>query len=542
VAYAHRRLYGHGIWLPLSWWAADRSVSFAIRSAISRYVLHGDGVIVTTTSVDTDIIDSVVTELRQPITLGGSHEERTFELYKKHITAAVVEWSTKVVQYLAVDRQFDQDFAIPIVRSDTDDIEMQVPCPPPAINDPDLAACTGLHWQVDVELVEAVTPRGRGLDGHALFAGDQSLYLTWMRSGRDGVAFESERFDFVLAGTPPIARLARPRLRMPGLPTWADLMAAQGGKGVRLSPAGRRVEVMRMLVGDRASLTGLFAGPMLPALRTFRPTAEKRTSESGAVVLRTGSDDHPHETYLTFKSIFALVGDDRDDAEVRRQVDEMLECGILRRGVILGCARCGKPAFVAVDDLAQVNRCPRCSATNVLSQERWKDPVAEPQWYYDLHPTAREHLSQNGEVPLLLSHHLRSTSRSYVDAPELELVDAEGNKLAETDLIALADNELIVAEAKKSGTMGAGRELRNAVAKRALLAEQLRADQIVIATADPGWEQASIEALRAEINNKPWQILAPRARVISGLGTGKVEDLVVDAATGNVSPWAPAKP
>jgi DNA-directed RNA polymerase subunit RPC12/RpoP len=545
LAYLYQRLYGHGIWLPTAWWATngtpDKLVSFAVRTVVSRHVLHGDSIAVATTSVDSATMDAILADLRQPTAWGEGDEERMAQRYEKHITRDALEWSADGVLYLAVDGQFDQDYAIPITRNDAGDVEMVVPCPPPVVNHPDLAACTTLHWQVDIELIEADTPRGRGLDGHTLLADGQDPYLTWIRSGRDGVVYESERLNFIVAGTSPASRLARPRLRVPSLATWAGLMVAQDGKRMQFSAAGRRVEVMRRLWGDRAALAEQFAGPMLPVLRAFRPSGKKSTfvfDETDGVVLPTGAGDHLWEGYLTFAGILKYGGADDDSVpEFRGQIDESLERGILRRGLILGCAQCGRPAFLAIDELAQVNRCPRCSAHNNLSHPRWKQPKTEPQWYYDLHPTVREHLSQDGEIPLLLSHHLRAKSRSYVDVAELELTNPDTGPLAEADLIALSDGQMITAEAKRPGSLGTARELRRAVAKRALLAEQLRADQILIATAEAEWQQASIDALCHEIRNRPWSITAPRARLVCGLGTNAVTDLRVDAETGQISPW-----
>ncbi|MER7273478.1 hypothetical protein ABT369_03375 [Dactylosporangium sp. NPDC000244] len=545
LAYAYQRLYGRAIWLPTTWWkpsdVTDEQVASSVRRVISRHVSRGDTVTITTTSLDDPAVDSILADLRQPTFWVEGDQERQSQRFQEQVTRGVVDWPVDGVQYLAVDGQFDQDYAIPITRNDADDLEMVVPCPSPVINHPDLAASAGLHWQVDVELIEGSTPRGRGLDGHVLLADGQDPYLTWIRSGRDSVVYESERFNFIAAGTPPASRLARPRLRAPGLATWTDLMATQDGKRMVFSAAGRRVEVMRQLWGDRAALAAHFAGSMLPMLRAFRPSSKKsalKFDNTDGVVLPTGAGDHLWEGYLTFAGILAHGNAGGDSAtEFRTRVDEMLERGILRRGLVLGCVQCGRPAFITVDDLAQVNRCPRCATLNNLSQARWRQPETEPHWYYDLHPTVREHLSQDGEIPLLLSHHLRVNSRSYVDIAEVELRNADTGPVAEADLIALSDGQLVTAEAKRPGSLGVAKELRRVVAKRALLAEQLRADQIVLATAHTEWEQSSIDALCREIRERPWSVAAPVARLVCGLGTSTVTDLRVDAETGRTSPW-----
>ena len=164
--------------------------------------------------------------------------------------------------------------------------------------------------------------------------------------------------------------------------------------------------------------------------------------------------------------------------------------------LILGCAECGRPAFRSVDEVGRhFNHCPRCGAANNLVQQRWRKPAEEPYWYYDLHPSARERLAKNGDVPLQLSQHLRSTSRNHVDIAELELLDASGSPEAEADLIALSNGDIVTAEGKRPGTLGTGRELRRCVAKRATFADVLCADQIIVATADQQFDSASVRAL-----------------------------------------------
>jgi hypothetical protein len=96
---------------------------------------------------------------------------------------------------------------------------MMMPSPAPVVEDPELAWSDGLRWHADLELLPSAMPRGRGPDGQALFAPGENIHLTNVRSGRDGISYDAGRRDFVPAGTSPLARLARPRLREPG-PSW----------------------------------------------------------------------------------------------------------------------------------------------------------------------------------------------------------------------------------------------------------------------------------------------------------------------------------
>ena len=179
-------------------------------------------------------------------------------------------------------------------------------------------------------------------------------------------------------------------------------------------------------------------------------------------------------------------------------------------------------------------------AANTLARVQWRDPVEEPSWYYDLHPVARELLGDHGEVPLLLSRHLRSSSRRYADMPELELRDTSGSPEAEADLIAVSDDEVIIAEAKSNDTLGGNaRQVRRAAAKRVRLADVLCADQIVLATTRPEWSTSSITEIRSAVTGHPWPAaLQPAVRLITGLGSDQVKDLRLDLASGAFNDWS----
>ncbi len=159
----------------------------------------------------------------------------------------------------------------------------------------------------------------------------------------------------------------------------------------------RRVEIVRRLWGDRAAVTETFAGPVFSVLRRFLPVPKPiKLAEEEGVVLPTGAGDVRYESYLTFEGIRRAAGDSLNDQEVRQQTDNLLQRGVLRRGLLLLCGQCGRAGFVSIDDLRQVNECARCQARNDLVQPRWKKPADEPTWHYDLHAVVRDLIAQNG--------------------------------------------------------------------------------------------------------------------------------------------------
>jgi hypothetical protein len=189
------------------------------------------------------------------------------------------------------------------------------------------------------------------------------------------------------------------------------------------------------------------------------------------------------------------------DAEVRDSLDRLLTHGALRRGLVLGCASCSSKHFVAVGDLGQVNRCPRCNDEAQLTQARWKLPPDEPTWFYDLHGTIRDLLLQNGDVPLLGAAHFAAKAQSYDDLVETQI--QIGSDTTELDLIAVADGKLIVAEAKKQ--QAAGRAWRSQLTKLVAAAVRLRADRVALLAGEASpWSDADIEHVLNQIAAQEW--------------------------------------
>jgi hypothetical protein len=149
----------------------------------------------------------------------------------------------------------------------------------------------------------------------------------------------------------------------------------------------------------------------------------------------------------------------------------------------------------------------------------------EPTWFYDLDGGVRFLLEQDGDVPLMLCNYLRTFGRAnYADLPEVEFTDVkEEKKIAEIDLIAIVDKQLIVSETKRSATLGNGKLARQVAAKRVRIAQVLRADQVLFATSAPKWEDHSIQSMIAAMSTSWNRIYPPVLRVIENLG-GTVTD------------------
>jgi hypothetical protein len=154
---------------------------------------------------------------------------------------------------------------------------------------------------------------------------------------------------------------------------------------------------------------------------------------------------------------------------------------------------------------------------NELTSQRWRDNAHEPSWFYDLHPSFRELMAAGGDLVLLGAAHPKRQARACRDVPEIEFLDA-GRRIAEIDLIALVDQELVQVEVKAAGILGTGSQREREVTKKLKIAEIMRVDAIVLATPQTAWSAADVSALRE--GSEQLARAKPEIRTLTGLGPG----------------------
>ncbi|MBB3750812.1 hypothetical protein FHT44_003307 [Mycolicibacterium sp. BK634] len=523
LAMAWDRTYGLGVWVPDEWWKdADTNgrlvagIDDLASSAVGR---HSRELCFTSTSLTQDeLIERVEgSRLGTERRLGEALIPPSSEVVRS--PASAVEFPRYYKNHFTLRGKADNQWST-AVHEAGGAVEFAVLPPLPQI------AVQGLEtieqkakWQVDVQLVGHEIPCTTAVPDSRLLAEGENVYSTRVRSGRSGISFESHNSFFTPANPSLEQMLRRPRLRFPDLLEWANARASVHDMSVQLSPAGAHAQVLANMLGGRTQLSELISGPLAAALFAFNrkgSTSAAFPDGSGCVVRNEG--------FLHFAGMCSIAGIDPDEA-TRDTIDRLLTSGLLRRGLLVICPACTHAAFTPIESVAATVRCPRCLADNPLTRTMWKLPIEEPQWFYDLHLIARQLLSENGHVPLQLSEYLRLKSdRTYSDAPEFELV-ANGEPTVETDLLALADRQLIVSEVKSSDTFG--KERAEGARKRVLAARVLMADEIVLATTQAAWEPATIAAVKSAIGTEDWQSgNVPRLRLITGLGTAQVIDTV----------------
>ncbi|MFD9669413.1 hypothetical protein ACFWAY_49015 [Rhodococcus sp. NPDC059968] len=527
------RLYGGGLWIPDSWIdGGERAhVLQLLRDQLAPFVTFNKRTwAITSVSHDTDDVAEIRDDvLRKSSSFTVSEPEEVDPANDLPVIGLDddLQFPARGKSHFGIDEQFNSTTTLPIFR-DTDGSTTLAATPaPPIIQHELLKTVPDLSWQVDIDIPDTPIPPVRHVPAHAILHPDESPQNTWVRVGRTGLSYEALAYGFVPAGASADYRLVKPRIRKPGMQTWASARASLIGRTVTTSAAGRHGDVLQTMFGSRTRLIEAISGDLLPVFRSFIPqfktTREQFPEDQGCLVRGTVA-------YLNFSGIVSISGLPIEEA--RKQCDELLTEGILSRGLLLNCSACGNLDFVVIDRLRQVNECLRCGDPNDLSLARWKMPTGEPQWFYDLHPVATALIAQNGDVPILLAAHLRATashSNRYADCAELEVSDSTGKKLAEVDLLALVDDRVVVAEAKSTDEIDKGTNQRRAARKRVLLAETFGAEEIVLATTRDAWTAASLNAMRTAVKEHDWKTMSrPRIREVLGLGTRAVNDRYVD--------------
>lgn len=466
------RMHGKTHWIDPAW-LLDPDLAPVVQSAaFDVHGRHDNELILSSTSLDDDALRrwadalDAETNIAAPEALAGlrgvtTHGRLWPPLYGYTVTG-----------------QHDRRHTLPLLRHADGTIEVAAAAPLPTL-EPDHPLDTAVTpVQVDLTILGGQLPTGRGFDPHRL-AGDNTdeRYHTWIRSSRTGITYQSMRWDRIVSGATKYGILATPRLTVPGLDLWTTHLAAQAGYETRPSDAGRKTAVLAQLWNGRDQMTKAIGSPFRLALMQFTPPKGDRDAYLDGEAVRVTSD----RGVLTFQAIRSLWPIDTDELEIRHIVDDLTDRRILRRGLLLKCPECSRLDFFALDQLAQTVDCSLCGSQIRLVQPNWHLPHDEPRWFYDAHPAARTLTTTNSDVPLLLAHHLRQTARHFAHIGELELV-RNSKSAAETDLLALTDNVLSVAEAKINTDLGAGGGLPKAISKRILAARVLRADQIILAT------------------------------------------------------------
>jgi Holliday junction resolvase-like predicted endonuclease len=497
LAVAYDRIIGNSAWLPRPIVDNDDTFRRNIQPAtwMRTTDLEGDGshMAVTSMSESPEYLEEVAKRIAESTLPRGLQFGRASREETVRVGPAIV--SGGYLEYV-VDEHVGVSMPIPVrvMEDGTTEALSGLEAPVPSELIYPLNSGWVPYWYVEVTRIDDKTPRARDLPAHALVVDRGPLSSVNLRANRESVTIDPHSMGLVMAGSFLPGRLGRPQLRELSMTAWIEAMAEPEGLGVRLSQPGRQAELIRRRLGSRDALLDLMSPENVKMLRAFiplsrKPSSAEREANEDIVVLDV-------DPYLTFEAIAALLPGGASAAVA--MIDRLTSSRLLRRGLILGCAECGRPSFIDADRLGQNYECPQCAASNILGSERWRKGE-EPRWFYDLYTVFRELLDSDGDVVLLAAASLRGSSRSYIDAPELEFYDREtGERIAEIDVIASVNREVVLVEAKSNGKYKGKADREEHARKMLRIAKALKADQVVFATTNEEWNATDIKHFKVE--------------------------------------------
>ena len=350
---------------------------------------------------------------------------------------------------------------------------------------------TQVAWEIDVSIErEQALPRS-ALAAADLLAPSPASAAIDVRAGTSGLSYHSHQISGVyLAGWILEQHLVRPVLRIPSAAMTIRRLADAAGYSVQPSQTGRLNQIVIDMWSSVEAAAADLSGPVRALLDVLTPSEGMRDGPlpTSLIINRL--------PYITAGNAQDLLG--LDEAGTRAELDRLLRLRVLRRGLILRCARCNWLDWYAIDHVGQSFKCVRCDRDNLLEQARWRSPVSEPQWYYDLDHAVREALKLDGHVPILALNRLRSRHRDgFSFTTDFEIIKNSTRHPPEIDFAVIADGRLILGEAKKNGRLASERrEEQRKFSRLHDAARDLTADDVCLATAAAIWDQGTTELVR----------------------------------------------
>jgi hypothetical protein len=355
---------------------------------------------------------------------------------------------------------------------------------------------TDVAWEIDVSIGrEQALPRSALTPSDLLASFPLSTDID-VRAGESGLCYHSHKIrGGYLAGWNLEQHLVRPVLRIPSAAMTIRRLAEAAGYAVRPSQTGRLNQIVIDMWGGIEAAAADLSGPARALLDVLTPSDAMR---DGPLATSLVINRIP---YVTAKNAEDLLG--LDEAGTRAELDRLLRLRILRRGLILRCARCNWLDWYAIDYIGQFFRCDRCDHDNFLEQARWRNPVSEPQWYYDLDHAVREALKLDGHVPILALDRLRGRHRDgFSFTTDFEIIRGNAGHPPEIDFGVIADARLILGEAKKNDRLADQRpEERRKLSRLADAARDLTADDVCLATAAAAWDRGTTGLVSQTLDN-----------------------------------------
>lgn len=481
LAHALSRSAHDAFWIPASWVGKDSLGRSAARTIASTALTRtsGEPLRVASASLGAATARTMLVEL-----LGGwiGDDDRIKEMSLEQVP------ERGSYTLVAIQQEHERSLALAVHVSNVGDRALVTRLPAQVPADLSVHSVAPHGWIIDVEASGWNIPRARSLP-----ASNLQLNEVWrerVRDGRDGLSVMAASFGFVHAGASVQSGTAQPKLTFPGLETWSKSLAGRAGFELRRSDAGYQADLVAKLAGTRRALGDLLKGraAFFDAFLTNADRSSDRYPDDMGCVIR--GDGYPRFEYLRD------VASKTDESTTRKLLDDLALRGMVSRGLIVRCLLCSHVQHTTKLDAVACGSCARCSEPLKLTRESWKHPIAEPHWYYDLHPLVRRVLRAHGDVPLLAEARLREQRGQLEGVSEFELV-RDGVTL-EIDLLCADQERVVVGEAKLDAKVR-NAELRKKTQSLIVAAEVFKADEVLFASASETQWSADQQTLVANL-------------------------------------------
>jgi hypothetical protein len=323
----------------------------------------------------------------------------------------------------------------------------------------------GHHYPVRAALAPAISAAQSPMDAHNI------------KPSNAGVSYWTEG-AFRFAGQALRHSVIRPRLRTPPPIEVFNRLLARRAHACRYSDKGHYTSNAIRLWGGLDQLADDLSTPWrLTALLAF--LSQNDSGIDPGVKLQ-------RRRYLTFWDIQRAAGANRES--LREWLDELLDKGILTRGLIAQCDNCLYSGWYPATRVGRTFDCDRCRTRQVLRAGNWKKPT-EPMWFYELAEVVFQALNSDcRDVVLALSEIKKESRRGFHYEPQMELFES-GRLVSEVDIWAISNGRVVLGEAKSTNRLGRDENEERKEATKLLTATQAcGADNALFAsTSKQGW-------------------------------------------------------
>lgn len=276
--------------------------------------------------------------------------------------------------------------------------------------------------------------------------------------------------------------LPRPIIRLQTPLNLFQTIFGRAGYNVRLSDKGDFQSQAHFRVGGFGKLCDMLRQDRVRQLLDLYVETEE-SAPQGEVVYLTSVG----RSYISFRGVKEVAGGGEAAADF---IDELVEIGLVRRGLVLQCQFCRNADWYDIANLSQHFTCGRCHQQQRIQHRHWKSPFEGPQWYFELDEIIYQFYRHNTHVTTLTLGVLKEDALSFIYVPELELHSDESPEdiKAEIDICAIVDGELIIGEASI-----AANKTRSDIDAYVDLANELGVETIVFSTLADTWNQDLVD-------------------------------------------------